>query len=158
MGRGGRLRIHTRQPVVLPSRVDAGLLEWLRASPVPIVMVLHINHPNELDASLREACASLRATGITLLNQTVLLAGINDEAAVLAELSRALFQTGVLPYYLHALDKVRGAAHFLVPDERARRLAGQLAACLPGYLVPRLVRELPAAPSKTVLTPISVTS
>jgi EF-P beta-lysylation protein EpmB len=96
-----RLRIHTRQPVVLPSRVDAGLLEWLRSSPVPIVIVLHVNHPNELDASLREACANLRATGVTLLNQTVLLAGVNDDAAVLAELSRALFQAGVLPYYLH---------------------------------------------------------
>ncbi|MDA8350721.1 MAG: EF-P beta-lysylation protein EpmB [Pseudomonadota bacterium] len=153
-----RLRIHTRQPVVLPSRVDAGLLDWLRSSPLPVVIVLHVNHPNELDASLREACASLRATGVTLLNQTVLLAGVNDDAAVLAELSQRLFQAGVLPYYLHALDKVRGAAHFLVPDERARRLAGALAACLPGYLVPRLVRELPAAPSKTVLTPISITS
>lgn len=151
-----RLRVHTRQPVVLPSRVDAGLIEWLRSSSLPIVIVLHINHPNEIDSALRAACARLRATGVTLLNQTVLLAGINDDAAVLAALSREMFQAGVLPYYLHALDKVRGAAHFLVPDERAQRLAGELAACLPGYLVPRLVREFPAAASKTVLKPISV--
>ncbi len=150
-----RIRVHTRQPVVLPSRVDAGLLEWLRSSTVPIVVVLHVNHPNEIDAALGEACAKMRATGVTLLNQTVLLAGVNDDVAVLAQLSRRLFEVGVLPYYLHALDRVRGAAHFLVPDERARVLAGALAACLPGYLVPRLVREIPGAPSKSALAPVA---
>lgn len=150
-----RIRIHTRQPVVLPSRVDAGLIEWLRSSPLPIVLVLHINHPNELDEALRAACARLRAAGAMLLNQTVLLAGVNDDATVLAKLSQSLFDAGVLPYYLHALDRVRGAAHFLVPDERAQRLAGELTARLPGYLVPRLVREIPGAPAKTVLMPIT---
>ncbi len=150
-----RIRVHTRQPVVLPSRIDAGLIEWLRSSTVPIVVVLHINHPNEIDDALREACAKMRAAGATLLNQTVLLTGINDEVAVLARLSQELFAAGVLPYYLHALDRVRGAAHFLVPDERARALAGALAARLPGYLVPRLVREFPGAVAKTVLTPIT---
>jgi EF-P beta-lysylation protein EpmB len=146
-----RIRVHTRQPVVLPSRVDDGLLQWLRASTLPMVIVLHVNHPNELDGELTAACAKLRATGVTLLNQSVLLAGINDDVAVLCDLSRRLFDAGVLPYYLHALDRVRGAAHFAVPDERARILAGQLAARLPGYLVPRLVREVPGAPAKVVL-------
>lgn len=146
-----RIRVHTRQPVVLPSRVDEGLLQWLRASKLPVVMVLHVNHPNELDADLIAACAKLRATGVTLLNQSVLLAGINDGVEVLSDLSRRLFVSGVLPYYLHALDRVRGAAHFAVPDERAQALAGQLAAQLPGYLVPRLVREVPGAPAKVPL-------
>jgi EF-P beta-lysylation protein EpmB len=148
-----RLRVHTRQPVVLPSRVDDGLLQWLRSASLAIVFVLHINHPQEIDEAVAEACAALRATGITLLNQSVLLAGVNDDADVLEELSQRLFQAGVLPYYLHALDPVRGAAHFAVPDERARSLAGALAARLPGYLVPRLVRETPGAPAKVALSP-----
>jgi L-lysine 2,3-aminomutase len=146
-----RLRVHTRQPVVLPSRVDDGLIRWLRENALPIVIVLHINHPNELDAELVAACAKLRATGVTLLNQSVLLGGVNDDVEVLAELSRRLFAAGVLPYYLHALDRVRGAAHFAVPDERARLLVGQLATRLSGYLVPRLVREVPGAPAKVGL-------
>ncbi len=150
-----RIRVHTRQPVVLPARVDAGLLEWLRSLSVPVVVVLHVNHPNEIDAALRAACADIRAAGATLLNQTVLLAGVNDDVTVLARLSQQLFEAGVLPYYLHAVDRVRGAAHFLVPDERARELAGELASRLPGYLVPRLVREVPGADAKTVLTPAS---
>ena len=149
-----RIRVHTRQPVVLPSRVDAGLLQWLRASVLPTVLVLHVNHPNELDAELAAACGKLRATGITLLNQTVLLAGINDDVDVLSKLSRRLFDAGVLPYYLHALDHVRGASHFAVSDERAQALAGQLAAQLPGYLVPRLVREVAGAPAKVTLGPV----
>ncbi|MGH8295819.1 MAG: EF-P beta-lysylation protein EpmB [Steroidobacteraceae bacterium] len=146
-----RIRVHTRQPVVLPSRVDEGLLRWLRASALPIVFVLHVNHPNELCAELAAACAQLRAAGVTLLNQSVLLAGVNDDVEVLAQLSRRLFEAGVLPYYLHALDPVRGAAHFAVADERAQSLAGRLAARLPGYLVPRLVREVPGAPAKVAL-------
>jgi EF-P beta-lysylation protein EpmB len=146
-----RIRVHTRQPVVLPSRVDDGLLHWLRTSTLPVVLVLHVNHPNELDGELAAACARLRATGVTLLNQSVLLAAVNDDVEVLSELSLRLFDAGVLPYYLHALDPVRGAAHFAVPDERARSLAGQLAARLPGYLVPRLVREMPGAPAKVAL-------
>ena len=146
-----RIRVHTRQPVVLPSRVDEGLLQWLRASSLPVVLVLHVNHPNELDSELAAACAKLRATGVTLLNQSVLLAGVNDDIEVLSGLSRRLFDAGVLPYYLHVLDRVRGAAHFAVADERAQVLAGQLAARLPGYLVPRLVREVPGAPAKIAL-------
>lgn len=146
-----RVRVHTRQPVVLPSRVDEGLTRWLRGCALPIVFVLHVNHPNELDEALVAACARLRGTGVTLLNQSVLLAGVNDDVEVLSELSRRLYDAGVLPYYLHALDRVRGTAHFAVPDERARALAGELAGRLSGYLVPRLVREVPGAPSKVAL-------
>jgi EF-P beta-lysylation protein EpmB len=149
-----RLRVHTRQPVVLPSRVDAGLTRWLSQLRLPVVFVLHVNHPNEMDTEVSRACARLRDSGVTLLNQTVLLQGVNDDSEVLAELSRRLFEAGVLPYYLHLLDRVRGAAHFDVPEERARLIAGQLSARLPGYLVPRLAREIPGAPAKVTLAPI----
>ncbi len=148
-----RLRVHTRQPVVLPSRVDDGLLGWLGSLRAPMVFVIHANHPNEIDADVRSACEKLRAAGVILLNQSVLLRGINDDVDVLAELSRRLFDTGVLPYYLHVLDHVRGAAHFAVPDPEARALAGELASRLSGYLVPRLVRELYGAPAKVTLPP-----
>jgi EF-P beta-lysylation protein EpmB len=148
-----RLRVHTRQPIVLPSRVDAGLIEWLRTVRLPTVFVLHANHANEIDADVRRACADLRTAGVTLLNQTVLLRGVNDRAEVLAHLSRSLFEAGVLPYYLHVLDRVSGAAHFDVPDALAQRIAGELAATLPGYLVPRLVREVEGAPAKMTLPP-----
>jgi EF-P beta-lysylation protein EpmB len=148
-----RLRVHTRQPVVLPSRVDAGLTQWLTQLRLPVVFVLHVNHPNEIDTDVHSACARLRDSGVTLLNQTVLLQGVNDDPDVLAELSRRLFEAGVLPYYLHLLDRVRGAAHFEVAEERARLIAGELAARLPGYLVPRLAREIAGAPAKVTLSP-----
>jgi L-lysine 2,3-aminomutase len=148
-----RLRVHTRQPVVLPSRVDPGLVGWLRSLRLPTVFVLHVNHPNEIDSSVRTACETLRANGVTLLNQSVLLRGVNDNVEVLAELSRRLFDIGVLPYYLHVLDRVRGAAHFAIPDEQARILVGELASRLSGYLVPRLVREIYGAPAKVTLPP-----
>ena len=146
-----RLRIHTRQPIVLPSRVDSGLIAWLRGISLPTVFVLHCNHPNELDAEVIAACAALRGAGVVLLNQSVLLRDVNDTVAVLADLSRRLFDAGVLPYYLHVLDRVRGAAHFDVPETTARLIAGELAARLPGYLVPRLVREVHGAPPKVTL-------
>jgi EF-P beta-lysylation protein EpmB len=148
-----RLRVHTRQPVVLPSRVDEGLTQWLTQLRLPVVFVLHVNHPNEIDADVRAACALLHDSGVMLLNQTVLLQGVNDDASVLADLSRKLFEAGVLPYYLHVLDRVRGAAHFDVPEENARAIAGQLAAQMPGYLVPRLAREIYGAPAKVTLSP-----
>jgi EF-P beta-lysylation protein EpmB len=148
-----RLRVHTRQPIVLPSRVDDGLTVWLRTLRLPMVFVLHANHPNEIDAEVREACAKLRASGVTLLNQSVLLSGVNDDVDVLAELSRRLFEAGVLPYYLHVLDRVSGAAHFEIGEQRARLIAGGLAGRLPGYLVPRLVREVYGAPAKVTLPP-----
>jgi EF-P beta-lysylation protein EpmB len=146
-----RIRVHTRQPVVLPSRVDAGLLHWLRGIRLPTVFVLHINHANEIDTAVRDACARLRAAGVTLLNQSVLLRGVNDDVDALAALSGALFDAGITPYYLHLPDRVRGTAHFDVAEAEARRLVEALSARLSGYLVPRLVREVPGAPSKSRL-------
>jgi EF-P beta-lysylation protein EpmB len=146
-----RLRIHTRLPVVLPERVDAQLLDWLGSLPLPTVVVLHANHPREIDAGVAGAARAMREAGATLLNQSVLLRGVNDDADTLAELSEALFSAGVLPYYLHQLDPVRGAAHFAVCDVRARELAQALRARLPGFLVPRLVREVPGEASKVPL-------
>jgi len=148
-----RLRVHTRLPIVLPSRVDEGLAAWLASLKWPAVVVLHANHPQEIDDEVRAACAALRAAGATLLNQSVLLRGVNDDVETLAALSRRLFEAGVLPYYLHLLDRVRGAAHFEVDEASARRIAGGLAAALPGYLVPRLVRERAGAPAKVPIVP-----
>jgi EF-P beta-lysylation protein EpmB len=146
-----RLRLHTRLPVVLPDRVDAGLCEWLAALPWPVTVVLHANHANEFDAGVDAACSRLRAAGATLLNQAVLLRGVNDSVEALATLSERGFAAGVLPYYLHQLDRVQGAAHIEVPDGEALRLRSELAARLPGYLVPRLVREIPGESGKTPL-------
>ena len=148
-----RLRIHTRQPVVLPSRVDDSLVGWLKACRLQKVVVLHMNHAREMDEAVRTACAKLREAGVTLLNQTVLLRGVNDSAEALRELSEALFAAGVLPYYLNLLDPVAGAAHFDVPEAEALELMAAIRARLPGYLVPRLVREVPGAPSKMPVTP-----
>ena len=144
-----RLRIHTRLPVVLPNRVDDDCLRWLSATGLQTVVVLHSNHANELDTEVAAAAGRLRAAGITVLNQAVLLRGVNDNLEALAALSEALFEHGILPYYLHLLDKVAGAAHFDVPRSEARALYRQLLGRLPGYLVPRLVEERPNAPSKT---------
>ncbi len=146
-----RLRIHTRLPVVLPERIDDEFSRWLGALPWPTTIVLHANHANELDASVAAACMRLRDSGATLLNQAVLLRGVNDDGPVLADLSERLFDCGVLPYYLHQLDRVTGAAHFEVDDARARELLDELRARLPGYLVPRLVREVAGASGKTPL-------
>ncbi len=143
-----RLRVHTRQPVVLPSRVDDGLLAWLRGIRLPVVVVLHINHPNEIDGLVRAACAALRAAGVTLLNQSVLLRGVNDDVDTLQRLSCALMEAGVLPYYLHLQDRVRGTAHFEVDESVARELIDGLMRRLSGYLVPKLVREVAGAASK----------
>lgn len=147
------LRLHTRMPVVLASRVDDALCGWLQRTRLQSVVVLHANHVNELDDAVAAACRRLADAGATLLNQAVLLRGVNDSAAAQAELSRRLFACGVLPYYLHLLDPVRGAAHFDVSLESARTLLGELASRLPGYLVPRLVREEPGRPGKTLIAP-----
>lgn len=146
-----RLRIHTRLPVVLPERVDREFTAWLKQLPWPVAIVLHANHANELDANTAAACARLREAGAHLLNQSVLLRGINDAADTLAELSSRLFDCGVLPYYLHQLDRVAGAAHFAVGDDEARALVDALRERLAGYLVPRLVREIAGEAHKTPL-------
>lgn len=143
------LRLHTRLPIVLPERVDDALCAWLADTRLQTVVVLHANHGNEIDAAVEAAARRVAATGAWLLNQSVLLRGVNDDAAALAALSRRLFACGVLPYYLHLLDPVRGAAHFEVPAESARGLLADIAARLPGYLVPKLVREEPGRPGKT---------
>ena len=144
-----RLRIHTRLPVVLPERIDDELLAWLRTLPWSVAVVLHVNHGNEIDSTVAAACARLRATGTTLLNQSVLLRGVNDDVDALTDLSERLFAAGVLPYYLHQLDRVAGAAHFAVDDERARTLITGMRRRSSGYLVPRLVREIAGAAAKT---------
>ncbi|MDA8363717.1 MAG: EF-P beta-lysylation protein EpmB [Gammaproteobacteria bacterium] len=149
------LRIHTRLPVVLPERVDEGLMGWLAGTRLKAVVVVHANHPHEIDAAVRQALGRIRDCGATLLNQSVLLRGVNDDVATLAGLSEALFEAGVLPYYLHMLDRVQGAAHFEVDEARARVLMAQLATRLPGYLVPRLVREEAGANAKTLLAPVA---
>jgi EF-P beta-lysylation protein EpmB len=146
-----RLRLHTRLPVVLPSRITDALCGILADSPLRTVVVIHANHPAELYDSVRGALARLRGCAGTLLNQSVLLRGINDDADVLASLAEGLFEAGVVNYYLHQLDRVEGAAHFEVSDARALSLIEALRARLPGYLVPRLVREKPGASSKTPL-------
>jgi EF-P beta-lysylation protein EpmB len=143
-----RLRIHSRLPVVLPSRVDDDLLAWLTDGRLTPVMVIHANHPNELDGAVGAAMARLQDAGVRLFNQTVLLRGINDDAGVLAELSERLFTMGVQPYYLHLLDRVAGAAHFEVDEPRACWVMRALASQLPGYLLPRLVREVAGEPWK----------
>ncbi len=148
-----RLRIHTRMPVVLPERVDEALVGWIAKCPIAVVVVIHANHSNEIDDSVIRALGALRATGATLLNQTVLLCGVNDSADALGELATRLFDGGVLPYYLHHLDRVAGAAHFEVDEDRARAIVSDLRSRLPGYLVPKLVREIRGAPSKVSLEP-----
>ncbi|WP_017940651.1 MULTISPECIES: EF-P beta-lysylation protein EpmB [unclassified Thioalkalivibrio] len=150
-----RLRIHTRLPVVLPERVDDRLLAWLGQGRLQHILVLHANHPREFAAPADAALQRLRAAGVTLLNQAVLLAGINDDAETLIELQEAGFRLGVLPYYLHQLDRTRGTAHFEVSDARAGALYRDLHARLPGYLVPRLAREIPGEPGKTLRAPWS---
>lgn len=142
------LRLHSRTPIVLPSRLDAGLLRLLRDTRLKTVLVVHANHGNEINAEVGEALAPLRRDGTLLLNQAVLLAGVNDRLETQVELSHRLFAADVLPYYLHQLDPVRGAAHFDVPDQRAQQLWRQMQAELPGYLLPRLVREVPGDAGK----------
>jgi EF-P beta-lysylation protein EpmB len=144
-----RLRIHSRVPVVLPERIDTNLLDWLQATRLRLVLVIHSNHANEIDASVETALQRLQTAGVTLLNQSVLLRGVNDQVETLSRLSERLFAAEVLPYYLHQLDPVAGAAHFEVSDKKAKSLIKQLLKKLPGYLVPRLVRETPGQAAKS---------
>lgn len=148
-----RLRIHTRLPIVIPDRVDTPLLDWLAKTRLAPTVVVHANHPAEIDASCGAALLRLVTAGVPVLNQTVLLRGVNDEATVLAELSRRLLDVRVMPYYLHQLDPVAGAAHFEVPVERGLELVAELRTQLPGLGVPRYVREVIGAPHKVELGP-----
>lgn len=143
-----RLRVHTRLPIVIPERVTDELIAWLCGTRLAPVMVVHANHPRELDSAVQVALGRLARAGIPLLNQAVLLRDVNDDADTLAELSHRLLDCRVLPYYLHQLDRVAGAAHFEVPVEQGVRLIQQLIARLPGYAVPRYVREVPGAVAK----------
>jgi len=146
-----RLRIHSRLPVVLPERVTAGLIRLLTETRLRTVFVIHSNHPRELVGDCAAALSELRSAGIILLNQAVLLRGVNDDVNTLAELCERCVDLGVVPYYLHQLDRVQGAAHFEVPVETGRQLIEQLRQRLPGYAVPRYVAEIPGERSKTPL-------
>ena len=147
-----RLRVHTRLPVVIPQRVTRELIDALCGTRLPVSMVLHCNHANEIDQPLGEAVQQLRQAGIMLLNQAVLLKGVNDTIEDLISLSETLGDHGVMPYYLHVLDHVKGAQHFHVDDRTAKQLVAEMVARLPGFLVPRLVRETAGETSKTALS------
>lgn len=143
------IRLHTRLPIVLASRIDDELLDLFKSYQKNIVMVLHINHPQEIDKNLKKQCQLLKDAGVTLLNQSVLLKNINDDVQTLIQLSYDLFNNGIIPYYLHILDKVNGAAHFDIPIKKAINIYWELLENLSGYLVPKLVQELPDKPYKT---------
>lgn len=136
-----RLRWHSRLPVVLPSRLTPELLQLWQSSRFKQVLVLHFNHPNEINLYIKQSLKYTATTGITLLNQTVLLRGVNDNADCLTRLSEKLFEVGVLPYYLHLLDRTQGTAHFEVMEQSAQQIYQKLLGQLPGYLVPKLVRD-----------------
>jgi lysine-2,3-aminomutase-related protein len=146
-----RLRIHSRLPIVIPARITDTLVARFEQSTLQILLVNHINHAREIDSEFRSAMARLRRAGVTLLNQSVLLRGVNNDARTLADLSNALFDAGIMPYYLHVLDKVQGAAHFLVSDDEARTIMRELLTLISGYMVPKLAREIGGEPSKTPL-------
>ena len=146
-----RLRIHSRLPVIIPDRLTDRLTELMASQRLLTTLVLHVNHAREISDPLVAALNRIRSRGVTLLNQSVLLRGVNDTAETLCELSEALFSSGTLPYYLHLLDRVQGAAHFEVPEDEALRLHQRIRLRLPGYLLPRLVRDTPGAQSKTLL-------
>lgn len=144
------LRIHTRIPVVLPERIDSAFCRLFESARLNKVMVIHVNHPNELDAAVGEALVKLKACGFTLFNQSVLLRGVNDSAETQIVLQQKLFACGVTPYYLHLLDPVKGAAHFAVPLAEAKMILRKMMDVLPGYLVPKLAQEIPGEKSKRV--------
>ncbi len=146
-----RVRIHSRMPVAIPQRIDDRLVGLLRDSRLPVILVVHVNHPAEIDGAVADAFARLVDAGIPVLSQSVLLRGINDRLETLAELFDRLVDLRVMPYYLHQLDRVQGAAHFEVPESDGIRLIAQLRKQLPGYAVPRYVRETPGGAAKEVL-------
>jgi EF-P beta-lysylation protein EpmB len=146
-----RLRIHSRMPIVLPERITPEFIQWVSELKQKPVLVTHCNHPQEINQAVKEAMRELTAVGVVLLNQAVLLKGINDDAGTLADLSETLFAAGIQPYYLHLLDKVQGSAHFDMTQKRAQSLHWELSQRLSGYLVPKLVYEKGGAPAKLSL-------
>lgn len=146
-----RIRIHSRIPIVLPSRINTVFCEQLSTVKKPIIMVIHTNHQNELNSEVQIACHKMKQQGLTLLNQSVLLKDINDDVEQLCALSEKLFTWGVLPYYLHLLDRAHGTAHFEVEQDLAISLMQQVKKSLPGYLVPKLVRDLAGADNKILI-------
>jgi len=149
-----RLRIHTRLPIVIPQRVCDDMLTWINASRLKIIMVFHINHANEIDEAVHHAMQRLSTAKVTLLNQGVILKNVNDNVVAQVDLSERLFEVGILPYYMFTLDPVQGAAHFDISIEQAQSLMGKVAAELPGYLVPKLAKEIHGKTAKTVFSPI----
>ncbi|MEZ8826617.1 EF-P beta-lysylation protein EpmB [Vibrio amylolyticus] len=146
-----RLRVHSRLPVVIPARITDELQKLLSDTRLQVIFVTHINHANEINDELTNAIAKLKSTNVTMLNQGVLLKGINDSVSAQTELSEALFTAGILPYYLHVLDKVQGAAHFYISDDEAKAIMAGLIERVSGYLVPTLTREIAGKKSKTPL-------
>jgi KamA family protein len=147
-----RLRIHSRLPITIPQRICQDFINWFCGSGLKPILVVHCNHPQEIDEEVEQSLQRLSQQGVTLLNQAVLLTGVNDNITALTQLSERLFAAQVMPYYLHMLDRVKGTHHFEVSETTARHLYQQLQAQLPGYLVPKLAREIPHAQSKTLLT------
>ena len=144
-----RLRIHTRLPIVIPQRITPALVNALRTTRLKPTIVFHVNHANEIDSTVTQAIEPLLVARIPLFNQSVLLKGINDSAEILAELSERLFDSGIQPYYLHLFDKVQGVAHFDLTESEAKKITLELMAILPGFLMPKLVREIAGEANKT---------
>ncbi len=146
-----RVRFHTRYPIVLPQRIDTDLMQAMAMFQGKRIMVIHANHPNEINAEVAASLNMLNNHNVTLLNQAVLLNGVNANSETLCALQLTLFDCNVLPYYLHQLDKVQGARHFAVPESTARKIMAELQAKLPGYLLPRFVTEIAGMPSKSLI-------
>lgn len=146
-----RLRIHSRLPVVIPDRITNHLIDTLDQTRLQVILVTHINHAQEIDQTLVNALAQLKQVGVTLLNQGVMLKGVNDSVVSQVALSNALFDAGILPYYMHVLDKVQGAAHFFISDQEAKKIMAGVLEQISGYLVPKLTREVGGRASKTPL-------
>lgn len=147
-----RIRIHSRLPIVLPERITDSLITTLSIPDQPVIMVIHCNHSTEIDNNVQRSLLMMHLAGIRLFNQSVLLRGVNDDDKTLTDLSETLFEHHVQPYYLHLLDRVHGSAHFDIPEHQAKSLYQSIQAQLPGYLVPRLVKEIQGKPSKTTIS------
>jgi EF-P beta-lysylation protein EpmB len=147
-----RIRFHTRFPIGIPERIDSSFLSLLEKSSKQIIFIIHCNHAKEFDEETWASLKKVQRLGIPVFSQSVLLRGVNDSVEVLKELCESLVDKGIIPYYLHQLDRVQGAAHFEVPEEEGKKLMRQLEALLPGYAIPKYVREIPNKPSKSPIT------